>query len=107
MQSVALSVGPIERALDLATLRLHTVTGPVSAVVPVADLPVATALFERLAREAIERAASDTSHHWGASVGVAAAASAAPAEASAVPIAQQPAASAPAPAHETEPRHVD
>ncbi len=80
MQSVALSVGPIERALDLATLRLHTVTGPVSALLPVADRPVATALFERLAHEAIERAASDTSHHWGA---------------------------VPAAAHETEPRHVD
>lgn len=80
MQSVALSVGPIERALDLATLRLHTVTGPVSALLPVADRPVATALFERLAHEAIERAASDTSHHWGA---------------------------VPAADHETEARHVD
>ncbi|MEF3403213.1 PH domain-containing protein [Agromyces sp. CCNWLW203] len=109
MQSVALSVGPIERALDLATLRLHTVTGPVSAVVPVADLPVATALFERLAHEAIERAASDTSHHWGASVGVAAASAApvAPAEASAAPVAPQPAASVPDAAHQTEPHHVD
>ncbi|WP_157002167.1 PH domain-containing protein [Agromyces laixinhei] len=67
MQSVALSVGPIERRLDLATLRLHTVTGPVSALLPVAHRPDATALFERLAHEAIERAASDTSHHWGAS----------------------------------------
>ncbi|KQZ09154.1 hypothetical protein ASD23_12745 [Agromyces sp. Root1464] len=67
MQSVAVSVGPIERALDLATLRLHTVTGPVSALLPVADRTVAAALFDRLAHEAIERAAIDTSHHWGAS----------------------------------------
>ncbi|AWB96254.1 hypothetical protein DCE93_11825 [Agromyces badenianii] len=66
MQSVALSVGPVERALDLATLRLHTVTGPVTAVLPVADRSEATALFEHLSHEAVERAASDTSHHWGA-----------------------------------------
>ncbi|MFB9308749.1 putative membrane protein [Agromyces hippuratus] len=106
MQSVALSVGPIERGLDLATLRLHTVTGPVTAVVPVADRAVATALFERLAREAIERAASDTSHHWGAAPAAAphAAAEAAP-ESPAAPVAPPADASA-ARTDETEPRHV-
>ncbi|MBM7829492.1 putative membrane protein [Agromyces cerinus] len=117
MQSVALSVGPIERGLDLATLRLHTVTGPVSAVVPVADRAVATALFERLAREAIERAASDTSHHWGAAsapaspaaAAVAPEAPAAPVEpstdASAAPVEPSTGPSA-ARTDETEPRHV-
>ncbi|SIN91591.1 PH domain-containing protein [Agromyces cerinus] len=120
MQSVARSVGPIERALDLATLRLHTVTGPVSAVLPVADRAVATALFERLAHEAIERAASDTSHHWGAAAAPDAAAETAPgapaeaapgAPAEAVPgatasRAEPPAGASAAPADETEPRHV-
>lgn len=98
MQSVALSVGPIERALDLATLRLHTVTGPVSALLPVADRPIATALFERLAREAIERAASDTSHHWGAK------SYAAPVEANAGALPVRPAQGTEL--DETEPRHV-
>lgn len=66
MQSVAVSVGPIDRLLGLAALRLHTVTGPVSAVLPVVDRDEATRLFERLSQEAVERAASDTTHHWGA-----------------------------------------
>ena len=66
MQSVAVSVGPIDRALDLAAVRLHTVAGPVSAVLPVVDRGEAMRLFERLSDEAVERAASDTTHHWGA-----------------------------------------
>ena len=66
MQSVAVTVGPIQRMLRLASVRIHTVTGPVNAVLPVADRAEASALFERLADEAVERAASDTSHHWGA-----------------------------------------
>ncbi|MFF2494309.1 PH domain-containing protein [Agromyces sp. NPDC058064] len=66
MQSVALSVGPIDRWLRLAGVRLHTVTGPVSAVLPIVDREEAERLFERLAEEAVDRAASDTTHHWGA-----------------------------------------
>lgn len=65
MQSLAVSVGPIERWLRLATLRLHTVAGPVTVALPVADRSDAFGLFERLSHEAVERAASDTSHHWG------------------------------------------
>ena len=67
MQSVAVSVGPIQRMLRLATVRIHTVSGPVFTTLPVADRDEAFALFERLADEAVDRAASDTSHHWGAS----------------------------------------
>jgi len=68
MQSVAITVGPIERMLRLASVRIHTVTGPVTALLPVVDRSEAVALFERLADEAVERGASDTSHHWGAVV---------------------------------------
>lgn len=68
MQSVAVHVGPVKRMLGLATLRIHTVAGPVYATLPVAERTEALALFEQLADEAVERAASDTSHHWGASV---------------------------------------
>jgi putative membrane protein len=65
MQSVAVSVGPLQRMLRLASVRIHTVTGPVTAVAPSLDRAEASDLFERLADQAIERAASDTSHHWG------------------------------------------
>lgn len=65
MQSVAVTVGPLQRLLDLAAVRIHTVAGPVVATLPVADRTEAGELFERLADEAVERAASDTSHHWG------------------------------------------
>jgi putative membrane protein len=68
MQSVAITVGPIERMLRLASVRIHTVTGPVTAILPVVDRSEAVSLFERLSDEAVERGASDTSHHWGAVV---------------------------------------
>ena len=38
-------------------MRIHTVAGPVVATLPVADRAEACALFERLADEAVERAA--------------------------------------------------
>ena len=66
MQSVAIHVGPVKRMLRLAAVRIHTVAGPVYATLPVADRHEADGLFERLAVEAVDRAARDTSHHWGA-----------------------------------------
>jgi putative membrane protein len=66
LQSVAVQRGPIRRMLRLATLRLHTVAGPVTATLPAADETVAAAAFETVARESVARAALDTSHHWGA-----------------------------------------
>ena len=68
MQSVARTQGPIERMLGLATVRIHTVTGPVTAWLPIVDQAEAEVLFERLADEAVERATADTSHHWGVAV---------------------------------------
>ena len=67
MQSVAATVGPIQRMMRLASVRIHTVSGPVTATLPVADRADAAAFFELLADEAVERAANDTSHHWGSS----------------------------------------
>jgi putative membrane protein len=66
MQSVAIEVGPVRRALGLAALRVHTVAGPVTAVVPVVARSEADAAFERLAHEAVVRAAGDHSERWGA-----------------------------------------
>ena len=65
MQSVDVTVGPLERMLRLATVHIHTVPGPVTPTLPAADRDEASALFERLADEAVERGARDTSHHWG------------------------------------------
>ncbi|GAA4381582.1 hypothetical protein GCM10023152_30880 [Agromyces bauzanensis] len=66
MQSVAVAAGPIARMLRLASVRIHTVAGPVTASLPVVDRAEGFALFERLADEAVELAARDTSDHWGA-----------------------------------------
>jgi len=67
MQSVAIEAGPVRRGLRLSSLRVHTVAGPVSVVAPVVDRTEADAAFERLAREAVERAADDHSQRWGES----------------------------------------
>jgi putative membrane protein len=65
MQSVAVAAGPVARMLRLASVRIHTVAGPVTASLPVADRAEAFELFEKLADEAVERAVADTSDHWG------------------------------------------
>ncbi|TYL54193.1 PH domain-containing protein [Agromyces mariniharenae] len=80
MQSVAIHVGPVKRMLRLAAVRIHTVAGPVYATLPVADRDEADGLFERLAAEAVDRAARDTSHHWGAASAAGAGAAVAPQE---------------------------
>ena len=64
MQSMALQQGPIDRALRVATLRAHTVTGPVIASVTGIDRDDAIASFERIAAVAVSAAASDRSHRW-------------------------------------------
>lgn len=66
LQSVAIQRGPLRRMLGLATLRLHTVTGLVTATLPAIDERAADAAFDAVAREAVQRAATDTTHHWGA-----------------------------------------
>ncbi|UOE42703.1 PH domain-containing protein [Agromyces larvae] len=65
LQSVAVSTGPLRRMLRLATIRLHTVMGPITPRVPVLDAAAAERAWAHLAGEAIVRAAGDTSHHWG------------------------------------------
>ncbi|MET0724713.1 MAG: PH domain-containing protein [Leifsonia sp.] len=67
MQSVAITQGPIDRALGLAAVHVQTVSGPVSASLDVADTTSAQRLFAEAAVDAVEWAQSDTSHHWRAS----------------------------------------
>ena len=68
MQSVAIARGPVRRGLRLASLRLHTVAGPVTPHVPTLDRADADAAFEAIAAEAVARAIRDRSDHWGADV---------------------------------------
>ncbi|SFR84348.1 putative membrane protein [Agromyces sp. CF514] len=65
VQSVALSRGPVRRMLRLASVRVHTLAGPVTVELPVVDADEAALLFERLAADAVVWAGADESHHWG------------------------------------------
>ncbi|MCZ4067238.1 PH domain-containing protein [Microbacterium sp. H37-C3] len=64
LQSVALHQGPVSRALRVATLRAHTVSGPVLTAVAGIDRDDVIAAFERVAHVAVSAAASDRSHRW-------------------------------------------
>jgi putative membrane protein len=64
MQSVGVAQGPILRTLRLASARLHTVSGPVTASLSVLSVDEAVRLFESVSAAAIESANADTSHHW-------------------------------------------
>lgn len=65
MQSVAVAAGPIRRGLRVASLRIHTVMGPVTAEVPALDRDEAEAAFEALAAESVAHALRDRSDRWG------------------------------------------
>nr|WP_091502259.1 PH domain-containing protein [Microbacterium sp. cf332] len=64
LQSLGVHQGPVDRALRVATLRAHTVAGPVLTSVTGIDRDDAIASFERVARVAVSAAASDRSHRW-------------------------------------------
>jgi putative membrane protein len=64
VQSTGLHQGPLERALGLAVVRLHTVAGPISAHLGAVDRDEAIAFFERVSLSVIEVARTDTSHRW-------------------------------------------
>ncbi|PJJ73406.1 putative membrane protein [Diaminobutyricimonas aerilata] len=64
MQSVAMTQGPLLRSLDLATVHVHTVAGPISARLGAVDRGSAERFFDDVARSAVESASSDTSHRW-------------------------------------------
>ncbi|MFC0680548.1 PH domain-containing protein [Lysobacter korlensis] len=64
LQSVAITQGPLVRALDLAAVHLHTVAGPISGRLGAVDRQAALGFFSDVATAAIESAQSDTSHRW-------------------------------------------
>jgi putative membrane protein len=64
VQSVRVAQGPLERALRLAEVHVHTVQGPVTARVGALDAHDAMRLWSEVAHRAVEAAAADTSHRW-------------------------------------------
>jgi len=64
VQSVRVEQGPVERWLRVASVHVHTVSGPVSARIGALDAQDAQRLWSGTARRAVEAAAADTSHRW-------------------------------------------
>ena len=64
MQSVALEVGWLRRRLRLATLRLHTVSGPITPMLHAIDERAAAEFFNVVAAAATLHGARDTSQRW-------------------------------------------
>lgn len=64
MQSLAIAQGPVDRALRVANLQVHTVIGRVSGSLGIIDRDDAVSLFDRTEAAAIVAAASDRSHRW-------------------------------------------
>jgi putative membrane protein len=64
MQSVSVDQGPLDRALGLAGVHVHTVAGPISARLGALDAEDASGFFRDLARTAVAAAAADRTHRW-------------------------------------------
>ncbi|MGV8883907.1 MAG: PH domain-containing protein [Rhodoglobus sp.] len=68
IQSIALSQGPLLRRVGVASVRFHTVAGPVYATLGAIDRDVAIRFFDDAAESAVLSAGTDTSHRWRASL---------------------------------------
>lgn len=64
LQSVALQQGPVSRALRLASIRVHTVAGPIVPSLGGVDSVEAVRFFREIADAAIVSSSADTSHRW-------------------------------------------
>jgi putative membrane protein len=64
MVSFAVSQGPLERMLRLASARAHTVIGPVTATLPVIGIAEAAELFGQVSRGIVAASRTDHSHRW-------------------------------------------
>ena len=64
VQSVALHQGPLRRRLDLASITLHTVAGPITASLGAVAATDAVEFFETASRSIVASASTDTSHRW-------------------------------------------
>ncbi|THG29588.1 PH domain-containing protein [Naasia lichenicola] len=66
LQSVSLTQSTVGRALRVATVHAHTVSGPVTARIGALDVDTAIELFSDVSRVAITTGRADTSYRWGA-----------------------------------------
>ncbi|MGP3533319.1 PH domain-containing protein [Microbacterium sp. RD1] len=64
LQSVGISQGPVDRALNVANLTAHVVAGTVTTTVGILDRDEAVGAFERTAEAVVAAAAQDRSHRW-------------------------------------------
>jgi putative membrane protein len=64
IQSIQITQGPVERLVRLSSARVHTVIGPVSAVLPTMAKDEAALLFDRASTAAVRAAGQDHSHRW-------------------------------------------
>jgi len=64
MQSVALHQGPVFRRLRLASVKVHTVAGPIVPSLGAIDADEAVRFFRESADAAILSSSADTSHRW-------------------------------------------
>nr|WP_246376990.1 PH domain-containing protein [Conyzicola lurida] len=64
MQSVGMHQGPVSRSLRLASLRVHTVAGPIVPSLNGVDSVEAVRFFRDVADAAILSSSIDTSHRW-------------------------------------------
>lgn len=69
MQSVEVRQGPLTRMLQLSSVQLHTVEGPVHARLAVIGPDAGLRMFADVAEGAIVWAGADTSHRWNANHG--------------------------------------
>jgi putative membrane protein len=63
-QSIAVTQGPIYRALGLARVHVHTVNGPVRAELGAIDHSIATAFFGTVSQQVVVAVRSDATHRW-------------------------------------------
>jgi putative membrane protein len=63
-QSVALTQGPLYRALRLARVHVHTVNGPVRAELGAVDVAVAHEFFSTISEQVVVAVRLDATHRW-------------------------------------------
>lgn len=64
MVSFAVSQGPVERMLRLASARAHTVIGPITATLPIIGTTEAARLFADVSAGIVAASRADHSHRW-------------------------------------------
>ena len=64
LQSIGVEQGPVDRALSVAGIRAHTITGRVNGRLGVLDRDAALGAFESIEAAALAAAGRDHSHRW-------------------------------------------